>query len=75
MVRIYVHNPTGLQYRHNEIDTRFPLEKKEFAFTIEYANETGKKFYSVFIKTETDILTKLFVFKPKIKINHLLQIT
>jgi len=66
-LRDYVHNPTGLQYRQGQIDTKFPLDRKEFVLTLEYSNEKGKKFYSVFKKTENGIKTDLFVLKPKIK--------
>jgi AAA+ ATPase superfamily predicted ATPase len=66
-LREYVHEPTGLQFRRGQIDTKYPLDKKEFVLTLEYANEKGKKFYTVLTKDDNGLRTDLFILRPKIK--------
>lgn len=66
-LREYVKEPTGLQFRQSQIDTKFPLDKKEFVLILEYSNERGKSFYSVFKNTGKHAQTDLFLLKPRIK--------
>jgi hypothetical protein len=64
--RHYAHETTGLRIRSAAPgEYRFPLDKQEFIFTLQYDNEKGKHFYSQFKKGKNGEITAFSIFRPK----------